>query len=431
MRKTLPGLVNAHVHSPYGPQCTGVTRSRPFEAWMIDIMIRQDRRHSPEEAAACALVTGLENLAAGNTALIDQCSILQTPEHAYSIASAYEVLGLRAWVFVNVSDLPSVIYTDEFFPDYPGAMPAATLPDSLRCANQVCRDHRDQLDAVAEIIRGWQGDRVRIGLGLTNPVWCSNDLLRDGAALAEQFDLPIEIHAEESREQRRVHLAQWEISGIERLAQLGVLSPRTLVAHVVQVDDNDIRLLGEHGCSISHNPVSNLKLQNGVAPIGRLMRAGVNVCLGSDGQSSGDSQSVFEAMKFAAALADYNGLRNVEGVVEEIVLEMATNNGYRFFPHQPGDVDRIEFCEPIGPYAHTWGAPESLITEVYIRGKPRLAAARELVKKQGAYEIVRRMREELVVPEEWRLAEEYGDEFAQGLVNKASAANRDCVGGAL
>jgi 5-methylthioadenosine/S-adenosylhomocysteine deaminase len=414
MQTTLPGLVNAHIHSPYGPQCTGVTRSRSFEAWMIDIMIRQDGRHSPEEAEACALVTGLENIAAGNTALIDQCSIPQTREHAYAIARAYEALGLRAWVFVNVSDLPSIIYVKEAFSGYDQALPATSLPEPLKVINQPPRDYRDQLDDVADIIRNWPGERVKIGLGLTNPVWCSDDLLHDAAALADQVGSPIEIHAEESPVQREVHFAQWGMSGIERLALLGVLSPRTLIAHVVQVDDKDIHLLSKHGCSISHNPISNLKLQNGIAPIGKMLDAGMNVCLGSDGQSSADSQNLFEVMKFTAALADYNGLRDVEGVVEEIVLKLATTNGYRLWFEGDPSSDYIEFSSSIGEYAHVWGSPAAQIEEVIIDGSPRLEAARSLVEARGAYRTIANMMERLSAPEKRHLVEEYADPFAQG-----------------
>jgi len=87
---TLPSLVNAHLHSPYGPWVRGVTRSRPFELWMGDIMAREDEPPTIEQMEACAYVTGLENLAMGNTMLIDQHFGPQTPEHIYRAARAYE-----------------------------------------------------------------------------------------------------------------------------------------------------------------------------------------------------------------------------------------------------------------------------------------------------------------------------------------------------
>jgi guanine deaminase len=374
---------------------------------MVDIMGRQEGRHTPEEAAACALLTGLQNLAAGNTALIDQCSLPQTKAHLYAVAQAYEDLGLRAWVFPNLSDLPSVVYTREAFPDYAGAIPSADLPPGLRALNQVRAGAAEQLAKVEEIIRGWQGERVKIGVGLTNPVWCSDELLAGAVALARELGSPIQIHAAESPVQRQVHMAQWGTSGVQRLAEHGVLSPRTLVAHVVQVDDADIELLAAHGCSVAHNPLSNLKLQNGVAPVGKLLAAGVNVCVGSDGHSSGDSQSLFGALKMVTALGSFNGMQQLDGIMEETALKLATENGRRLWFEGDLSKDWIDFSEPIGPYGYVWDDPVPKIAEVYVDGVPRLAAARELVRRRGVRPVIAAMMEEQVSPERVARAEEF------------------------
>jgi 5-methylthioadenosine/S-adenosylhomocysteine deaminase len=111
-----------------------------------------------------------------------------------------------------------------------------------------------------------------VGLALSNPVWCSDALIRGAVALAAELGTPLAVHAEESPTQRAVSLAQWGMSGIARLAALGALSPRTLCAHVVQLDHADIALLAQSGAAVSHNPISNLKLQNGVTPIARCTR---------------------------------------------------------------------------------------------------------------------------------------------------------------
>ena len=151
MLTILPGLVNAHLHGPYGPQYRGLTRSRPFEAWMADVMARESRPPTPDELHACALVTGLENLSAGNTALVDQYFGTQTIEHVGALARGYDELGLRAWVFVTVSDLPFIAYTREAFPRYPKAIPTASLPDEMQ-AMSVSARYEDQLNAVAAIV---------------------------------------------------------------------------------------------------------------------------------------------------------------------------------------------------------------------------------------------------------------------------------------
>jgi guanine deaminase len=374
---------------------------------MGDVMAREKRSATPEEVAACALVTGLENLSAGNTALVDQYFGPPTRAHLHGLAQAYEALGLRAWVFPSMGDLPYLCYTREAFPGYAQAVPASLLPEEMQFALAPAGRYEDQLSAVADVIRNWPGERVKIGIGLSNPVWCSDDLLLGAAELARDLDVPIEIHAEESPVQREVSLAQWGLSGIQRLAHLGLLSERTLVAHVVQIDEADIALLARSGASISHNPISNLKLQCGVAPIGRMIAAGVNVCLGSDGQASGDSQNLFAVLKFVAALAGQNGLRDLAGVVEETALHLAVENGRRLWFEGDLSGDYVEFDEPLGPYAYAWDEPALHIKEVFIGGEPRLARARQLVREQGADALMVALRRALVAPDRLAQAERF------------------------
>ena len=401
--KTFPGMVNAHLHSPYGPQCRGVTRSRPFEAWMVDIMARETHPATPDEVSVCALVNGLENLSVGNTALMDQYFGPTTSAHLYAAAQAYVDLGLRAWVFPSLGDLPDVTYTREGYPNFPGAIPAAQLPEGMQQWALPEPHYEDELNAAAEIIRGWQGSQVRLGMGLSNPVWCSDGLLRDAAQLTHELDVPVEIHAEESPMQREVSLAEWGMSGIQRLDSFGLLTERTLLAHVVQLDEADIALLASRRVSISHNPVSNLKLQVGIAPVGRMVAAGVNVCLGSDGQASADSQNLYTVLKFVSALAGQNGLRALEGIVEEMALKMAVDNGRRLWLEGDLTHDYVEFDEPLGPYAYAWDDPALHIAEVYVDSVPRLAEARRLVRERGADRRMIELREALVTPD--RLAE--------------------------
>jgi 5-methylthioadenosine/S-adenosylhomocysteine deaminase len=407
--KTLPGLVNAHLHSPYGPQYRGVTRSRPFEAWMGDVMARETRPAAPQEVGACALVTGLENLETGSTALMDQYFGPPTAAHLYAVAQAYEDLGLRAWVFTSLGDLPYLHYTREGFPHYADAIPASAVPADLQQWALPLPHYEDQLNAAAEIIRGWQGRRVKIGMGLSNPVWCSDGLLRGAAQLARELDVPIEIHAEESPLQRWVSLGEWGLSGIQRLDRLGLLSERTLLAHVVQVDEADIALVARSRASVSHNPVSNLKLQVGVAPVGSMVAAGVNVCLGSDGQASADSQNLFTVLKFVAALAGQNGLRALGGVAEEIALKLAVENGRRLWFDGDLSRDYIEFDEPLGPYGYAWDDPALHIAEVYVDGQPRLAEARRIVRERGADRLMIELRQALVAPDRLAQAERWAE----------------------
>lgn len=406
---TLPGLINAHLHSPYGPWVRGVTRSRPFEMWMGDIMAREEAPLTPNEIEACAYVTGLENLAMGNTALIDQHFGPQTQDAIHCAARAYEALGLRAWVFVTLSDLPYMVFTKEAYPRYPNAIAERDLPEDLLAMQTPTMPYDEQLQRAANIIRGWQGARVKVGLALSNPVWCSDALLTGALHLARELGSPIEIHAEESPTQRAVSIAQWGLSGVERLAHLGLLSENTLCAHVVQLGERDIQLLAHHHTSISHNPISNLKLQNGVAPLGALVRAGVNVCLGTDGHASADSQNLFTVIKFVSALARLNGLREVTDEVEALALRLATETGRRLWFEGDLSQDYIELTEPLGPYAFAWDDPTHYIAEVYVNGQPRLAKARALVRAKGANDIMLGLRAKTVTPDKLARAERWAE----------------------
>ncbi len=398
MTDVLPAFLNAHTHSAIAAY-KGVTRSRPFEQWFVERAARQAGPPTPEDLAASALVTGLENLAAGATALIDHVNAPQTEEHIYAIARAYEALGIRAWVLIDAGDLPRLAYTREAYPRYAKAIPTAELPEEMQPLVAFPRPYEEQLRDIRQIIVGWKGTRVRLGLAFSSATWCSDGLLADGAALGKELDVPITVHAEESPVQREVCLAQWGKSGIQRLAEHGVLSPRTIVAHTVQINAADARLLAEHGASVAHNPLSNLKLQNGIAPLGDMLAAGVNVCLGSDGASSGDDQSLFPVIRVAAALAPLNGIAKLGGVIEEHVLRMASEHGRRLWRDHVFSGDRIQLRAPVAPFAAVWSDLAPLIAEVTVDGSPVLARARVIVAEQGAAARVQRLTSQAVTAE--------------------------------
>ena len=287
LRETLPGLTNAHAHGAYGPQFRGVKESRGFELGAVNLMARELRTPTPAEFHACALVTGLENLEAGTTSLIEHYYGPLTREYVYAVANAYEEIGLRAWVLLEFTDLPWLCYTREAYPSFSNSVPEAALPPELRSLlDAQPRAGSAELEDAIALIGGWTGERVRLGLALGNPTWCSDGLIAEVAAAADDLGVLLTTHVNESAMQRRVSLEQWNLTAVERLQQAGALSERTILSHAIQITESDIRTLAEHGTTISYNPISNLKLRGGFAQVGEWVRGGVNVCLGSCGQSS-------------------------------------------------------------------------------------------------------------------------------------------------
>ena len=383
---SFPGFVNGHIHS-FSTPFKGVAPSEPFELWLARAIVERGARLTPAEQVACALVTGLENLEAGNVAVIDHIYCDLTPEYVYGVAEAYEALGMRAWVFPNIDDLPTLAYTEELYPDYTKSIPTSEIPEDFRPVVQKT-SFRESLEKVGELIKGWKGHRVQMGLALGNPVWCSDELLKAASETLQELDVPSEVHAEESPVQREVSLAQWGMSGIQRLDEYGLLTSRTLVAHCVQISDEDAALLGQRGASVSHNPFSNMKLHGGVAPVGEMLKAGVNVCLGTDESDASDEQSLFPIIRLVSALARLNGIQDVNDQIEQQVIELASTGGHRlWFPDSILE-DRVEYDQPIDPVRLVWCDMGSHINEVFVDGEPVLERARSVVEERGAFSTV-------------------------------------------
>ncbi len=143
---------------------------------------------------------------------------------------------------------------------------------------------------------------------------------------AEQLDAAIHIHLHETQDEIRISMESSGVRPIERMQQLGLLSPNLIAVHMVHLTDHEIKLLHQYNCSIAHCPSSNMKLASGFAPISSLVNQGVNVGLGTDGAASNNRLDMFEEMRLAALLAKANSGR-ADALPAHQVLRMATLNG--------------------------------------------------------------------------------------------------------
>jgi 5-methylthioadenosine/S-adenosylhomocysteine deaminase len=145
---------------------------------------------------------------------------------------------------------------------------------------------------------------------------------------AEQLDLPVHIHLHETEDELKHSREQYGARPLARLKALGMLSPGLIAVHGVHLDDMEIGWLASHGCHVAHCPASNLKLGSGVAPVARLLAAGVNVGIGTDGAASNNRLDLLGEMRLAALLA-----KGVSGDPAALpaarALEMATLAGAR------------------------------------------------------------------------------------------------------
>jgi len=162
---------------------------------------------------------------------------------------------------------------------------------------------KDALEFSEGFIKKWRGDRnIFPAVAPHSPYSCSIDTLRMSIDLAKKYDAPLLIHISETK---------WEVDEIRRkfgrtpvgfLESIGVLNPNVVGAHLIHLDEDDIKLLKERGVGVAHNPESNAKLASGIAPVVRLMRENIKVGIATDGAASNNDLDLLGEIKFAALL---------------------------------------------------------------------------------------------------------------------------------
>lgn len=154
----------------------------------------------------------------------------------------------------------------------------------------------------------------------------SPDMIREGAALAEELDLPFHIHVAEGRYERERSIELHGLSPVALLDSYGVLSRRSIMVHCVWVDEADMALMREREVKVVHNPSANAFLGDGIAPVRAMLERGIPVCLGTDGGCTNSRQSIFEEMRMAALMAKAR-LADATALGAEEVFLMGTARG--------------------------------------------------------------------------------------------------------
>jgi 5-methylthioadenosine/S-adenosylhomocysteine deaminase len=188
----------------------------------------------------------------------------------------------------------------------------------------------DLAGALAFVDR-WQGaagGRIRAVLGPHSPYLCPPDFLREVSALARDHGLPLHIHLAESPQQVQNSLAAHGLTPTAHLAACGVFDVPCVAAHALYLSDEDVALLASHAVSVAHCPITYMKLAMGVNDLTRLLAAGVNVALGTDGPGSNNDMDMKAALRVAALLQKYQ-TGNAEVLAGDLPLRLATANGAR------------------------------------------------------------------------------------------------------
>lgn len=297
----LPGFVQAHLHL-----CQTLLRNGPEDLellpWLKQYVWPGEAAHDPDTITISARLGLAECLSAGVTAVLD----MGTVRHTDAIFRAAARSGIRYTGGNALMDDPE------------------TTPPQLRAP-------ADEGLAETERLRTrWHGrdrGRLRVAVSPRFAVACTEPLLRRAAEYAAEKAVVLHTHASENRREIELVRRRTGRGNLAYLDSLGLLTPRTCVAHAVHTDESDWSILAERQTSVVHCPSSNLRLASGVCPVTDLARAGVNLALGSDGAACNNLLDAFREMRLAALLPQARVAP--ERVPAFEVLRMATVNGAR------------------------------------------------------------------------------------------------------
>ena len=169
---------------------------------------------------------------------------------------------------------------------------------------------------------------VKVSVAPHSPYTVNEQNLVKAKKLAKQYNTIYQIHVAESKEEFENSIGKHGLSPIGYLDKIGVLDEKTVLIHCVWLTDEDIQIIAQRNCSVVHCPLSNLKLGSGIAPIAKLLEAGVTVALGTDGSASSNRLDIWEAGKIAGLLQ--KGINcNPTIVPAKQIIKMMTVNGMK------------------------------------------------------------------------------------------------------
>lgn len=323
-RVVMPGLVNAHLHSSE-MFLRGRYQRMPLESWLCwSYPFLGSEPPDLEMLRLRSLLVAMESLRSGVTMISDD--FFDPPTHDLerlgTVFRAYDDAGIRANVSSGLMNLPyldTLAHARDVFP----AEVQAQLDFPLTGA----AEYAEYCNEVFRTLHGSGGGRLRYMLAPSGPQRCSIELMQACMELARQWRVPYHTHVLETRSQAVTAEMLFGGSIVQFMSQHGLLGPEVLMAHAVWVNDNDIEMMGEAGVSVSWNALANLKLGSGLAPVRRLLDAGVNLSLGTDGASSNDTMRLFDVIRVAGLVstATHNGPGF--GLSHQEVLQAATTGG--------------------------------------------------------------------------------------------------------
>ena len=264
----MPGLVNSHTHAAMS--CfRGLADDLPLMQWLQEYIFPVEAKLTSEMVYQGTLLSAAEMIRSGTTCFCDMYLF------AREVARATVDCGMRGFIGEVLYDFPSPNYGD--------------LANGFAYVEEMMAEYRNH-------------PLVTVTVAPHAVYTCSPELLGKLKEIAHRHHAPYVIHLSESRDEVDGCLARYQTTPVMHLERLGLLDERVIADHCVVLTDEEIELLAKRGVKVAHCPESNMKLASGVAPVPRLLAAGVTVGLGTDGSASNNDVDLFREMDTTAKL---------------------------------------------------------------------------------------------------------------------------------
>ena len=314
----IPGLINGHGHGRGLSSFQRGALDNTLESWIWDT-----RKFKPlptyDDVSYCAA----RLLKSGVTTTMHNHLLTGAfpPDQEFDDAiMAYKDAGMRVCFCPAIRNNNPFVYGDNesFLLSLPqNVQEALSFPPPLHEA--------DYFNIVRALHAKHHGSMCHLGFGPVGPQWCTTGLLQKIRRAAEELGLSIYIHSLESPLQKIHGLTALGRTHIAFMRDLGFLGPEVVLAHAVWATENDLQILAAIGAGVTHQPSSNLRLRSGIAPVCHMLRAGVRVGLGLDGQGINDNDDFLQEMKLCYLLHRIPSLEmNSPHLSARQVFKMAT-----------------------------------------------------------------------------------------------------------
>jgi 5-methylthioadenosine/S-adenosylhomocysteine deaminase len=347
----LPGLINSHTHAAM-TLFRGIADDLALMDWLENHIWPAEQKYMNESFVQLGVELAIAEMISGGVTCMNDMYF-----YPDVTARTCQQAGFRASVGLIVLDFPTVWANDA----------DAYIDKGLDVHDQ----YRDS-------------KLISTAFAPHAPYTVSDPPLEKVRTLADELDIPVHIHVHETAVEVQQSIDNFGLRPLQRLHQLGLVSPALQAVHMTQMADEDFALLADNGSHVIHCPESNLKLASGFCPLARLSQQGINVALGTDGTASNNDLDMFGEMRTAALLAKGMAADATAAPAWQ-VLEMATRNAARALMLEDSigsletgkqadiiavDFDTLSTTPVFDPVSHlVYCCNRNNVTDVWIAGK--------------------------------------------------------------